>query len=162
MTGGHGLVERASGLRLLVCEVGRRACGFSLEHVVETMRPLPLEPLATAPPFVAGLSIVRGEPIPVLDLRRLLGGASAPADAKRLVTLRIDSRRAGVLADAVQGVRRIPPDTLQSLPRLLGEASAALVTEIGRLDEKLLLVLEAVRLVPAPVWTAMQSEGRTA
>ena len=39
-----------------------------LEHVVETMRPLPVEPLGDAPRFILGLSIVRGEPIPVVDV----------------------------------------------------------------------------------------------
>jgi purine-binding chemotaxis protein CheW len=161
MAGGKAVAEPTSALRMLVCEVGRRACGLSLAHVAETMRPLPLEPLASAPAFVAGLSIVRGEPIPVLDLRLLLGAAVTPESARRLVTLRIDSRRAGLLVDAVQGVRSIPAGTLQALPRLLGDASAEVVIEIGRLDERLLLVLEAGRMVPASVWAAM-AEGRPA
>lgn len=144
---------------MLVCEVGRRACGLSIEHVIETMRPLSLEPLATAPAFVAGVSIVRGEPIPVLDLRRLLDGAVALTDAKRLVMLRVQERRVGLLVDGVQGVRRVPADGLQSLPRLLGEASAEVVAEIGRLDEKLLLVLQSGRLVPDEVWAAVGSGG---
>lgn len=157
MTGGTGVVTQRSALRLLVCEVGRRACGLALEHVVEIMRPLPFEPLATAPSFVAGVTIVRGEPIPVIDLRRLLG--SAAASARRLVTLRLESRRAGLLVDAVQGVRLIRADTLQALPRLLGDASADIVTEIGRLDEQLLFVLESGRLVPDEVWSALESGG---
>jgi purine-binding chemotaxis protein CheW len=149
-------------LRLLVCEVGRRACGLSLEHVVETMRPLPLEPLATAPAFVSGLAIVRGEPMPVLDLRRLLGSTTVSESPRRMVILRFDARRAGLLVDGVQAVRRVGADTLQSLPRLLGEASAEIVTQIGRLDEKLLLVLESARLVPDEVWTALDGRGRPA
>jgi purine-binding chemotaxis protein CheW len=162
MAGGKEVAEKTPAQRMLVCEVGRRACGLSLVHVAETMRPLPLEPLALAPAFVAGLSIVRGEPIPVLDLRLLLGSTVAPESARRLVTLHIDARRAGLLVDAVQGVRSVPAETLQTLPRLLGDASAEVVTEIGRLDERLLLVLEAGRMVPASVWAAMGHGERPA
>lgn len=146
--------------RLLLCEVGTRACGLSLEHVVETMRPLPLEPLATAPAFVSGLSIVRGEPIPVLDLRRLLGSAREPASARRMVVLRLEARRAGLLVDGIQGVRPLGTDTLRALPPLLGDASAEIVTGIGRLDQKLLLVLESGRLVPESVWAELDGGGR--
>lgn len=146
---------RAATRRLLVCEVGRRACGLSLDHVVETMRPLPLEPLASAPAFVSGLSLVRGEPIPVLDLRNLLGSATQPGSARRMVILRLEARRAGLLVDGVEGVRHVDSEQLRSLPPLLGEASAELVAQIGRLDERLLLVLESGRLVPDSVWTAM-------
>jgi len=162
MAGGTGVVIEPATLRLLVCEVGRRACGLQLEHVVETMRPLPLEPLASAPVFVSGLAIVRGEPIPVLDLRRLLGSTTAPESARRMVILRLDARRAGLLVDGVQGVRPIGTNTLRTLPPLLGDASAEIVSQMGRLDEKLLLVLESGRLVPDSVWTALDGGGRPA
>jgi purine-binding chemotaxis protein CheW len=159
MTGGSGIVGDQSGVRVLLCTVGARYCGLALEHVSETMRPLAIEPLASAPSFVSGVSIVRGEPIPVLDLRRLLGSISEPESPRRLVAVRVDSRRAGLLVDGVEGVRRVPSDTLRALPRLLGDASAELVTEIGRLDEKLFLVLESGRLVPDSVWAALCRGG---
>jgi purine-binding chemotaxis protein CheW len=126
------------------------------------MRPLAIEPLASAPSFVAGVSIVRGEPIPVLDLRRLLGSSGEPESARRLVAIRVDSRRAGLLVDGVEGVRRLPSDTLRALPPLLGDASRELIAEIGRLDEKLLMVLESGRLVPDSVWAALESGGKRA
>src|SRR5688572_15607941 len=57
----------------LICRVSTRVCALPLDAVVETMRPLVVEPVAGAPGFVSGLSIVRGEPIPVVDAARLLG-----------------------------------------------------------------------------------------
>src|SRR5687767_11014072 len=119
MTGGSGPIGEQSGVRVLLCSVGARYCGLPLEHVSESMRPLPLEPLASAPSFVAGVSIVRGEPIPVLDLRRLLGSTSEPESPRRLVAIRVDSRGTGLLVDGVEGVRRVPSDTLRALPPLL-------------------------------------------
>jgi len=106
--------------------------------------------------------MVRGEPTPVLDLRRLLGAEDAVESARRLVTLRIGSRRVGLLVDAVRGVELIALDALQALPPLLGEASAEIVTAIGRLDEKLLLVLEGGRLLPEAVWKALDEGGAPA
>jgi chemotaxis signal transduction protein len=41
--------------------VGGRFSGLPLEHVVEVMRPLPLEQVAEAREFVRGMSIVRGK-----------------------------------------------------------------------------------------------------
>jgi purine-binding chemotaxis protein CheW len=126
------------------------------------MRPLAIEPLASAPSFVQGISIVRGEPIPVLDLRQLLGSTSQTERPRRLVVIRVDSRCAGLFVDGVEGVRHLPPDMLRALPRLLGDTSAELVTEIGRLDEKLLMVLESGRLVPDSVWAMLKIRGQSA
>jgi purine-binding chemotaxis protein CheW len=36
------------------------------------MRPLPIKPIAGTPGFVRGVSIIRGAPTPVIDLKALL------------------------------------------------------------------------------------------
>ena len=52
---------------VLVVMVGARACAIPLDHVAETMRPLPIEPVAGTPGFVRGVSVIRGAPTPVVD-----------------------------------------------------------------------------------------------
>ena len=57
---------------VLVVMVGSRACAFPLHHVAETMRPLPIKRVAGTPGFVCGVSVIRGTPTPVVDLKALL------------------------------------------------------------------------------------------
>jgi purine-binding chemotaxis protein CheW len=78
-------------------------CAIPLEHVVETMRPLPVLPLAGAPQLVLGLAVVRGRPLPVVDAAALFGG-SAPAAAGRFVSLRAPGRQLVLAVGAVDGV----------------------------------------------------------
>jgi purine-binding chemotaxis protein CheW len=127
--------------------VGGRFSGLPLEHVVEVMRPLPLEQVAEAREFVRGMSIVRGEPVPVVDARRLLGGGEA-APGGRLVTLRVGARSVALHVDDVLGVRLIAVELLREVPPLLGHASEARMA-LGALDGRLLEVLDAARLLPA-------------
>ena len=128
-------------------------CALPLGHVVETLRPLPVEPLAGAPAFVQGLCVIRGVPRPVVDAARLLG-AQAPGalppdrSAARFVTVWAGARQVALAVDAVLGVRTVPPDSLQALPPLLHEAGAEAVAAVGRLDAELLLVLRSSRLLP--------------
>jgi purine-binding chemotaxis protein CheW len=125
------------------------------------MRPLPIEPLAGAPAFVLGLAIVRGFPIPVVDADRLLGSSGSsstplisPSPA-RFISLKLGVRSAVLSVDAVLEIRSLPAGMLANIQPLLGEAGADLVSVIGALDAKLLLVLEAARLVPDSVWNAI-------
>jgi len=128
-----------------------------LEHVVETMRPLPVEIVGGAPEFVSGLSIIRGVPLPVVDTGSLLGaGKSRPS---RFVTVKAGNRLVVLAFDAVLGLRAIPPDSLQELPPLLGDARAELITAIGAIDAELLLVLQTTRVVPESIWAALELEG---
>jgi purine-binding chemotaxis protein CheW len=117
------------------------------------MRPLSVEPLVGAASFVRGVSLIRGAPVPVVDLGALLV-PSEVANPTRFVTLRLGLRRLAVALEGVLGVRTLP-DALTSLPPLLADASAESVSAIGRLDQELLVVLEATRLVPDPVWAAL-------
>jgi len=137
--------DRSTGLSL-VCRVEARLCALPLEHAVETMRPLAVEPVVGAPPFVRGLAVVRGEPLPVVDAARLLGLQEGPIG--RFVTVAVGVRRVALAVDAVVGVRRFPPGSLRALPPLLHEAAGDVVDAIGLLDSALLLVLRSARLLP--------------
>ncbi len=149
------MAEMPGGLALL-CRARTRLCALPLRYVVETMRPLSVVPLAGAPQFVSGISVIRGTPTPVVDLGVLLLPLE-PAATTRLVTLRLGQRTVALALEGVLGVRGLP-DTLASLPPLLGDASTVSVSAVARLDEELLLVLEATRLVPDSVWAALDAE----
>ncbi|HEU4347578.1 MAG TPA: chemotaxis protein CheW, partial [Actinoplanes sp.] len=61
----------------LVFRAGPVLCALRLDEVIETMRPLGIRPLAGTPPYIRGISIIRGVPTPVVDVARLLAGESA-------------------------------------------------------------------------------------
>jgi len=134
----------------LICRVAARLCALPLAHVVETMRPLPVEAVTGAPHFVRGLAVIRGVPVPVVDTAHLLGAQATSAD--RFVTVVVGERRVALAVDSVLGVREVPADSLHQLPPLLHDAGADVVAEIGLLDAELLLVLSSARLLPDDSW----------
>lgn len=140
------MVERA-----LLCRVHRMLCALPLRDVIETLRPLPIEPLAGAPSYVCGVSILRGAPVPVVDLGLLLGVEQVRAT--RLVALRVGSRTVAAAVGAVLGVRTLTGDG--ALPPLLREAGHGAVQTLGSIDRELLLVLESARLVPEEVYAQL-------
>lgn len=130
----------------LICRVQTRLCALPMQHVVEIMRPLPIEAMAGAPAFVRGLIVLRGEPVPVVEAARLI--CHATSRPGRFVSLVVGERRVVLAVDQVIGVRHVSADTLHALPPLLGDAGADYVDAIGLLDEQLLLILRAARLLP--------------
>ncbi len=134
---------------MVVSRVGTAMCALPVAHVVETMRPLPIEPLAGMPSFVRGVAIVRGTPIPVVDAGLLLGGSSG---GTRFVIVRCGDRRVALLVDAVLAVRAV--ESVAALPPLVSHDVAV---AIGTLDAALVVVLEAARLVPADAWARLEA-----
>jgi purine-binding chemotaxis protein CheW len=150
------LIQRAAMVtghqRFLLCRVRDAVCALSLSDVEETMRPLPVEPMAGMPPFVRGIAIVRGTPIPVVDAAVLLFGESE-SDVTRFVTLKVGSRRVALRVGAVLEIAAIPGDAVNELPPLLQQAGDDVIAAVGALDADLLFVLAATKLVTDDVWT---------
>lgn len=153
----------SSVTRLLICRVGTKVCGLPIEHVVETMRPLPIEPVPHLPAFISGVAMIRGQPTPIVDARELLSGAPATSPAQRFVALDLQARSAVLAVDAVLGVRSVEAAALRELPGLLrGASGSAHLAALGTLDSELLLVLEHMRLVPDSAWQVLARERATA
>jgi purine-binding chemotaxis protein CheW len=142
----------------LICRVGDLLCAVPLAVVGETMRPLPVEPLAGVPPYVRGVAIVRDRPTAVVDATALVGGH--PGSASRFVTLRAGDRPIALAVDAVVGIATIPDS--HPLPGILQSPRLAAVTAAGSMDGTLLLALEGTRIVPDEVWAALAARERPA
>ena len=136
---------------------GGHVCALALSNVAETMRPLPIEPLAGAPETVRGLSIIHGSPVPVVDLGGLLD-SQLPSPSTRFVMIRAGERMVALIVDAVLGIREIASAQLGDMPPLLSDAHAERVEAIGALDAELFLVLNAAHLVPDEVWESLSGE----
>lgn len=145
----------AAGRFLMVRALGWR-CALPLGEVAETLRPLPVSPVAGVPSFVRGVSVVRGEPTPVISLAALMGGA-ASAEPRRFVMLRVAERRVALEVDEVLGLRELNPAELGAVPPLLQGAASGHLAVLGTLDGQLLGALSAAHLLPADAWPRLAS-----
>jgi purine-binding chemotaxis protein CheW len=133
----------ASASYSLLFRVALHRCALPLEHVVETMRPLPLEAWPGASPAAGGFAVVRGERMPILSLSDWFApGVSKP---ERFIIVRTAERTVGIAVDEVMGVRELatPPAHLKPL---LGYASAQAASVI---DDDIRAALAAAYVVPS-------------
>lgn len=146
-------LAEGKGMALLLGLEGR-VCAVPLAHVIETMRPLPGEPISGVPSFVRGIAIIRGVPTPVIDLGAVLG---TPIERpERFVTIRAGERQVALSVKCVFGVREIETIVaIGELPPLLQGAAADAVEKVGTLDEQVLLVLRDGWELPSEVWNAI-------
>ncbi|HEX6277726.1 MAG TPA: chemotaxis protein CheW [Polyangiaceae bacterium] len=145
------------GTPYLVLRLGSELAALPLAHVRETLRPLRLEPLAGAPDFVMGVAVIRGAPVPVVDLARLV--LSAEREAERLVIVELGERRVALAVEGVVGVRSLTAIERAPLPPLFTKGDRNAVESLGLLDSALLLVLETGRLMPAELATTSGEEA---
>jgi purine-binding chemotaxis protein CheW len=149
--------DRAERGAWLVFRAGAHLCALPLAQVIEIMRPLPIEAVAGAPPYVRGLCVMRGAAVPVVDAGLLVGEAAVAAE--RLIAIRTGDRVIALATETVLGIRAIGAATLAALPPLLREAARETITAIGTLDAELLLFLRSTRILPEDVWDRLTAAG---
>jgi purine-binding chemotaxis protein CheW len=135
--------------------VGNQLAAIPVESVSETLRPLPVDPVAGVPPFVVGLSVIRGVATPVVQLGRLISGSDGRA--QRYVVVRSGKRPVALAVDGVVGVHALSRETVGELPPLVSGLQEGAVRELGVLDSELLLVLNTGRVVPESVFLALEA-----
>jgi purine-binding chemotaxis protein CheW len=151
MPGSSDTFTSEKQLKALVLSAGSDLCAVPTDDVVEIMRALPVKPLPGLPPFLKGLSIIRGAPVPVVDLDCLLALDGCPA-LTRFVTLKAGPRRIALLVEAILGVQAIDLNAFQETPPLLQAVKADFVQAIAAIDKQLLLLLRPIRVIPPSLW----------
>lgn len=108
------------------------------------------------PDYVKGVMNLRGQILPVIDLR-VRFGLPADSDSKtRIVIVNVDGLSAGLIVDAVSEVLRLPESSIEPPSLLLSSTAADFITGIGRSvtkqadgeqTERLILLLDVKRLL---------------
>lgn len=141
-----------AGVAALVFCAGPLYCALPLGEVIETMRPLATRPLAGTPPYVRGLTILRGAPAPVIDMTRLLTGVDGVLD--RYVAVRAGRGPIACATGPVLGVREIRVEPPEGPAALFTGVSKALIAAVGTIGTEPLLLLHSIAAVPDDVWEA--------
>jgi purine-binding chemotaxis protein CheW len=95
------------------------------------------------PDFIEGIINLRGNVIPVIDLRKRFGLAqTALGDQARIVVTRMDSRIIGLIVDSVSQVIKIPLKNIQPPPDTIAHLAGEYLVSIGKIDNKMILILD--------------------
>ena len=101
-----------------------------------------------APPFVEGVVSVRGEVIPVVNLRKRFGFPDAPASAKsRMLVVRRGKRTVGLLVDSAREFASIEDSDIQPPPDTIADLSGRYLEGIAHVGDRLVLVVDMAELL---------------
>jgi purine-binding chemotaxis protein CheW len=138
-------VAQADGIRIVVFRLGGDEFGLPVEAVDEVARvPDRITRVPRTPAFLEGVVNLRGEVLPVIDGRRRFDMPPAEAaERRRLLVVRSERHRAGLIVDAVLGITFAARDAIEPAPDVTGEATR-LVQGVVNLEAegRIVLLLE--------------------
>jgi purine-binding chemotaxis protein CheW len=109
-------------------------------------------PIPNSPDYVMGIINLRGEVVPIIDLRKRFGLEKIPYDSHTVViVVRIGQndkkRTVGLVVDAVADVHDIDQEQIHSTPEFGGKISDNFVRGLGMIGEKMVILLEIDNLI---------------
>jgi purine-binding chemotaxis protein CheW len=134
-------------MQLVSFHVGGEEFGIEILRVQEIIRIQQLTPVPNSPNFLDGVINLRGKVIPVVALRRCFSLEDRPHDKQtRIVVVEVNGSVLGFIVDSVSEVLRLPVETIEPPPRL-GKVEREYVSGVGKLDDRLLILLDLNRLM---------------
>jgi purine-binding chemotaxis protein CheW len=106
-------------VELCAFRVGDEEYVIDLRRIREIVRPQPVMPVPRAPECLEGVMDLRGEVLPVVDVRRRLGLSPRTGGRPKVLVVNVAGRVLGLLVDAVVEVVRLRRSAIGPPPPLL-------------------------------------------
>ena len=103
--------------------------------------------IPNAPDFVEGVINLRGNIIPIIDLKKRFSLEEASGDKNTgIIIVKIDDIDMGIIIDSISKVVSIATADIQAPPSMLSGIGQKYIKGVGKLEDKLLVVLDLEKL----------------
>ena len=128
--------------KYVVFRIEEEEYGADIQKVTTIERVLSITKIPKTHHYVKGVINLRGEIIPVLDLRSRLGFQEVDnTDETRTIVIRLGELVVGFIVDAVSEVLEIRNDCIESSESFNSSISSNFVLGVGKSNERILTLL---------------------
>ncbi|HEX9051606.1 MAG TPA: chemotaxis protein CheW, partial [Anaeromyxobacter sp.] len=132
-------------MRVITFHVGSIECGLPIELVREILEPLPVTRVPGAAAALRGVTNVRGQVVPVLDVAIRIGAAADPAARSCLLVTDRGGAVCALAVDGVRGIDDLEPGRASAPPVVLQPAEW--LAAIAERDGRVVLLVDLERLL---------------
>jgi purine-binding chemotaxis protein CheW len=139
---------RAAGKEFIVFRLGQEDYGIDILKVQEIRGYDAVTTIANMPDFIKGVINLRGNIVPIVDLRLKFRLASAEyTDLTIVIILNIAARMIGIVVDSVSDVIALADEQIKPAPRFDSSLDAQYILGLGTLDDRMLILVDIERLM---------------
>jgi purine-binding chemotaxis protein CheW len=130
--------------------IGREVFGVSIDSVQEIVRVPEITAVPEMPSFVEGVINLRGKIVSIIDLsKRFRVDGTSRSKSSRILIVEVEKKVIGLLVDAVTEILRLPPESIEPAPDIVTAVGAEYILGVGKLPEKLLILLDLKHVLKA-------------
>lgn len=134
-------------IQMLTFSLDKVMYGVNVNQVREVKNFEGVTPVPYAPVYVRGVTNLRGEVIPVIDLRKRFGIAENNSQNTNIMIIVQDKNPVGIMVDSVMEVLTLAKSDIEANPESLIVDKSEAVTGVAKHDKDLIILLDLLKVI---------------
>jgi purine-binding chemotaxis protein CheW len=135
--------------KYLLCKLGNEVYGINITYVTDIIELQEITEVPDMPEYVKGVINLRGNVIPVIDLRLRFGMEAREYDDRTVITVvKIEESSIGFIVDTATEVEDIPEKNIDPPPTFQQSGKKKqYISGLGKTEDKVIILLDLETLV---------------
>ncbi len=140
-------VINVEGKQYVVFMLGKENYGVDIQKVTTIEKIMSFARVPKTPDYVKGVINLRGEIIPVIDLRTKFGmEITEETEETRIIILKINEIPLGIIVDEVDEVLNLTEETIENVANFTNDLSMDYILGVGKVDGRIVTLLNLEKL----------------
>lgn len=134
--------------KFIVFTLRNQSFGVNVQQVLSIERMQEITPVPKTSEFIKGIINMRGETIPVVDLKeRLAIEQTESTEENRILIVNMDDIKVGFIVDAATDVLDIDEESIDEAPDIVGDLKDEFIQGVAKLESDLLIILDLASIL---------------
>lgn len=121
---------------------------ISEAHEINRLKEITIMEFPKAPDFVEGIISLRGEIVPVINLRKKIGLPEAKKDKNtRIIIVKLDKKIVGIIVDNIIKTIEFEPEEISPVPESMKDVNSKCVRFVGKKENDIVTILDVKELL---------------
>lgn len=134
--------------QLVIFELGAEYFGIDISLVEGINKMLEITKIPQSPPYLEGITNLRGSVLPVIDLQKRFGmPAQERTNETRIMVANVDGVKIGMIVSAVSEVLTIDNSVIEPPPPMVSNVNSEFIVGVAKIDKRLVIMLDLAKVL---------------
>lgn len=148
--------------QIVVFSLGEEEFAVEISMVREIVRMQAIRHIPGTPTFIEGIVNLRGNIVPIVDLRNRFGmvGHGGDREQRKIVIVNLENRQIGILVDGVTEILRISDESIEEAPEIVAEGiEQKYIVGVAKEEGRLIVILDMIRIFSSEEQAELKEVG---
>jgi len=134
--------------QLVIFELGAEYFGIDISLVEGINKMLEITKIPQSPPYLEGITNLRGSVLPVIDLHKRFGmPAQERTNETRIMVANVNGVKIGMIVSAVYEVLTIEDSVIEPPPPMVSNVNSEFIIGVAKIDKRLVILLDLAKVL---------------